>query len=136
MRTFALHRIIDIELRMTKFRMPNLSQWDPKSLYARAWGLYCGPPERVRVEVHPAFAEVVSERLWHESQQVGEPAEDGWLSMQFEVFTGGEFRTWLLGWGPWLRVVEPAHLERWITDLATTSPSENAPDEDEVFRIV
>jgi predicted DNA-binding transcriptional regulator YafY len=136
MRTFALHRIIDIELRMTKFRMPNLSQWDPKSLYARAWGLYSGPPERVRVEVQPAFAEVVAERRWHESQQLGEPAEDGWLSMQFDVFTGGEFRTWLLGWGPWLRVVEPAHLNRWIHDLAATSPGEHAPDEDEVFRIV
>ena len=136
MRTFALHRIIDIDLRMTRFRMPSLSQWDPERLYSGAWGLYSGDPERVRVEVHPDFAEVIAERRWHESQEVGEAAPDGWLSMQFDVFTGGEFRTWLLGWGPWLRVVEPAHLGEWLAGLNALSPGEGDPGEDEVFRIV
>jgi len=136
MRTFALHRIIHIDLRMTRFHMPNLSQWDPESLYSRAWGLYSGDPESVRVEVHPDFSEVVSERRWHPSQQVGEVLEDGWIPMQFEVFTGGEFRTWLLGWGPWLRVVEPAHLRDWVGNLAALRPGDGSPDEDEVFRIV
>jgi len=136
MRTFALHRIIDIDLRMTRFRMPSLSQWDPERLYSGAWGLYSGEPERVRVEVHPDFEEVIAERRWHDSQEVGEAAPDGWLSMQFDVFTGGEFRTWLLGWGPWLRVVEPAHLSEWLSGLNALSPGEGDPDEDEVFRIV
>ena len=136
MRTFALHRIIDIELRMSHFRMPNLRQWDPEALYASAWGLYSGPARKVIVELHPAFAEVVTERSWHPSQRVAKPGPDGWIPMHFEVFPGGEFRSWLLSWGPWLRVVEPTDLRQWVENLAALSPGEGEPDEDEVFRIV
>ncbi len=136
MRTFALHRIIDIELRMTRFRMPNLRQWDPEALYSAAWGLYSGPACEVVVEVHPAFAEVVAERRWHQSQRLGSAGADGWVPMHFEVFTGGEFRSWLLSWGPWLRVVSPIDLRQWVEGLAALSPGEGEPDDDEVFRIV
>jgi len=136
MRTFALHRIIDIELRMSRFRMPNLRQWDPETLYSAAWGLYSGPAREVVVEVHPAFAEVVAERRWHQSQRLGSAGADGWVPMHFEVFTGGEFRSWLLSWGPWLRVVSPIDLRQWVEGLAALSPGEGEPDDDEVFRIV
>ncbi|MBJ93420.1 MAG: hypothetical protein CMP23_02995 [Rickettsiales bacterium] len=136
MRTFALHRITEIQLRMTRFRMPNLGQWNPRAVYQAAWGLYSGPPRQVTVEVHPAFAEVVAERRWHSSQRVGEPVAGGWIPIHFEVFTDGEFRSWLLSWGPWLRVVEPRDLASWLEGLSALKPGEGEPEASEVFRIV
>jgi predicted DNA-binding transcriptional regulator YafY len=135
-RTFALHRIRGIELRSERFQMPSLSQWAPEAMFASSWGLYAGMPERVRLAVHPAFAELVRRRSWHRSQSTGEPGEDGWIPLRFDVFTGGEFRTWLLGWGPWLRVEHPAHLAAWVDDMRGRSAGDGTPDADEVFRIV
>ncbi len=135
-RTFALSRILDLKLRNTRFSMPNLGLWNPEQQYAGAWGLYPGPTEPVHIAVHPAFADLVAERRWHPSQEVGEPRDDGWIPIEFEVFTGGEFRTWLLGWGPWVWVESPPELARWIANLRTTVPGEGEPDAEEVFRIV
>lgn len=134
-RTFALHRIEGIELRKTRFAMPHLGLWDPDARFAGSWGLYSGAPEPVRVAVHPAFGELVARRRWHPSQRVGKPAEDGWIPIEFEVFTGGEFRTWLLGWGPWLRVEEPRSLTAWLDTMRSTSVGSRDPSPDEVFRI-
>ena len=134
-RTFALHRIRSIEIRSQKFMMPSLSKWDPEAMFSASWGLYAGDPERVLLRVHPAFAELVRRRRWHPSQQSGAPGEDGWIPLQFDVFTGGEFRTWLLGWGPWVRVEQPASLVRWVEAMRGEPPTDG-PDADEVFRIV
>ena len=135
-RTFSLHRIVGIQLRKTRFSMPNLGLWDPERRFAGAWGLYAGDAERVRVAVHPAFNDLLAERRWHSSQVVGVPGEDGWVPVEFEVFTGGEFRTWLLGWGPWLRVEAPEKLARWIAQVRALVPGQGSPGDDEVFRIV
>ncbi|MCO4769262.1 MAG: WYL domain-containing protein [Deltaproteobacteria bacterium] len=135
-RTFALHRIRSITLRKQTFAMPSLSLWNPEAMFASSWGLYAGAAERVRLAVHPAFAELVRRRRWHPSQTTGEPSSDGWIPLTFDVFTGGEFRTWLLGWGPWLRVEKPARVAAWVTQMRSAQPGAGEPDSDEVFRIV
>jgi len=135
-RTFALSRVEGLALRRTRFTMPHLGLWDPEREFAASWGLYSGPPEDVRVAVHPAFAELVAERVWHPSQQVGDPGPDGWIPLDFDVFARGEFRTWVLGWGPWIRVEHPADLRDWVDQARTLDPTEHGPEEDDVFRIV
>ena len=135
-RTFALHRIRGLKLRAQRFVMPNLSLWDPEAMFEASWGLYAGAPERVRISAHPAFGELVARRQWHPSQQVGGPGADGWIPVTFDVFTGGEFRTWLLGWGPWVRVEHPASLGAWVAQTRSMAPGDGEPDDDEVFRIV
>jgi predicted DNA-binding transcriptional regulator YafY len=134
-RTFALHRIESIELKKARFRMPPLGQWNPERMYGGAWGLYAGPPEPVEVHIHPGYSPLLADRTWHPSQRVGEPGEDGWVPLRFHVFPGGEFRTWLLGWGPWLRVVEPSSLREWVERMRA-APGPNAqPEPDDLFRI-
>lgn len=135
-RTFALHRIRKISLRSQRFRLPDLGQWNPEKMFAASWGLYAGTPERVRLAVHPAFSELVRRRRWHPSQTTSAPGPDGWIPLEFEVFTGGEFRTWLLGWGPWIRVDGPAPLRAWVDTMRATPPGDGEPSPDEVFRIV
>jgi predicted DNA-binding transcriptional regulator YafY len=134
-RTFALSRIEGLELRKTRFTMPHLGLWNPERRFAGSWGLYSGPAEPVHIRVHPAFSELVAERVWHPSQQVDDPGPDGWIPLRFEVFTGGEFRTWLLGWGPWVYVDGPQELVDWISAIRATPVGAAEPDEDEVFRI-
>ena len=135
-RTFALHRIEEIGLRKTTFRMPPLGKWNPQKTYADAWGLYRGTPEAVEVRVHPGYRPLLADRVWHPSQEVGDPDEDGWIPMRFQVFPGGEFRTWLLGWGPWLEVVSPSPLATWFRSMRSGSRPVDGPDEDDLFRIV
>lgn len=135
-RTFALSRIVELSLRTTRFSMPNLGLWNPEKAFAGSWGLYSGPTEPVRIAVHPAFGDLMAERIWHPSQVVGSPDQDGWIPIEFEVFTGGEFRTWLLGWGPWMRVESPPALASWIAHLRSVQIGDGAPDAEEVFRIV
>ena len=135
-RTFALSRVEGLKLRKTRFSMPHLGLWDPEREFASSWGLYSGPPEDVTVAVHPAFGELVAERVWHPSQEVGEPLPDGWIPLSFRVFAGGEFRTWMLGWGPWLRVEAPTDLAEWVAQARAMDPAAHEPREDDVFRIV
>lgn len=134
-RTFSLSRIQEIGLRSARFKMPHLGLWDPEKLFESSWGLWTGPTERVELRVHPAFSRLVQRRRWHPSQEVGAPAADGWLPVSFEVFSGGEFRTWVLGWGPWVEVVAPSSLRDWVDEMRALIPGQGTPEEDEVFRI-
>ena len=134
-RTFSLSRIQKIELRSSRFNMPHLGLWDPEKEYASSWGLWTGAAAPVELKVHPVFARLLQRRRWHPTQRVGEADEDGWVSLRFDVFPGGEFRTWVLGWGPWLKVVGPPVLRQWVERMRTLSPGEGTPEEDEVFRI-
>lgn len=134
-RTFALSRIESISLRPARFQMPNLGLWDPEKTFAGSWGLYSGPAQPVRVALHPAFAELAAERVWHRSQRVGTPGPDGWVPVEFEVFLGGEFRTWLLGWGPWIRVDAPASLAGWLARQRRPDAASGQPEPEELFRI-
>jgi len=135
-RTFALHRIVEIELEKTTFRMPPLGKWNPQRVYADAWGLYAGDAEAVEVRIHPGYAPLLADRTWHPSQEVGEPDDEGWIPLRFRVFPGGEFRTWLLGWGPWLRVVHPPELKAWAARMEAPLADGASPDEEDLFRIV
>jgi len=134
-RTFSLSRIQKIGLRDTRFNMPHLGMWDPGKEYASSWGLWTGPAERVELKVHPVFARLLQRRKWHPTQQTGEADEEGWVPVRFDVFSGGEFRTWVLGWGPWLKVIGPPSLRDWVDHMRSLSPGEGSPEEDEVFRI-
>jgi predicted DNA-binding transcriptional regulator YafY len=134
-RTFSLSRIQHIGLRTTRFNMPHLGLWDPEKEYASSWGLWTGPSEPVQLEVHPDFAELVQRRRWHPTQTVGERTPGGWIPVHFDVFAGGEFRTWVLGWGPWVRVLGPPHLVEWVAKMRGLESGVGTPEEDEVFRI-
>ena len=134
-RTFSLSRILGITQRKQRFNMPNLGQWDPERIYSDSWGLWTGPPEDVELRVHPDFADLLEARRWHPSQRLGKTAKDGWRSLHFHVFAGGEFRTWVLGWGPWIEVVGPPDLHDWVERMRTLRPGEGAPEPGEIFRI-
>jgi proteasome accessory factor B len=106
-RTFAVERIERIQVLDTGFEMPkdfNVSE------YARgAFGIAGGKAVAVVLEVSPAVAAYVRERVWHESQEI-EERPDGGLVVRMKVAPGFELRMWIKGFLPHLRVVEPASL--------------------------
>jgi predicted DNA-binding transcriptional regulator YafY len=110
-RTFAVERISRIEVLEAGFAVPkdfNVSE------YARgAFGIAGGAPERVVLEVDAAVGPYVRERVWHESQELVE-REDGSLLLRMEVVPGFELRSWIKGFLPHVRVLEPKSLREGI----------------------
>jgi proteasome accessory factor B len=62
-------------------------------------------------------APYVRARVWHASQQLRDE-QDGRLLLTMNVCHDWALRSWILGWGPFARVVSPAPLASAIrTDL-------------------
>jgi predicted DNA-binding transcriptional regulator YafY len=110
-RTFAVERIERIDVLESGFEVPkdfNVSE------YARgAFGIAGGPAEKVVLQVDAAVGPYVRERVWHESQEL-EEREDGSLLLRMEVTPGFELRSWIKGFLPHMRVLEPQRLRQEI----------------------
>jgi proteasome accessory factor B len=76
-------------------------------------GVFWAPPERIAVEFDAAVAPFVRGRVWHDSQQMIEQP-DGRLHMILDVSNDWALRSWLLGFGASVRVLEPAGLAETI----------------------
>jgi predicted DNA-binding transcriptional regulator YafY len=111
-RTFAVERIERIEVLEATFEVPkgfNVSE------YARgAFGIAGGPAVAVVLEVDAAVAAYVRERVWHESQEL-EERPDGSLVLRMKVTPGFELKSWIKGFLPHVRVVEPATLRQELS---------------------
>ena len=69
------------------------------------------------IEFEPEAAAYVREREWHPSQELVD-REDGGVVLTLHVCHDRPLRTWVLGFGPSARVVEPVTLMRDIFDAA------------------
>ena len=109
-RTFAVERIRRLTpLDETFEPVENLSD----AAFPHSLGIHQGPPERVELEFAPDLAPYVQERIWHPSQAV-EPRGDGSVAVTMDVCNDGALRSWILSFGPGVRVTAPAALARRI----------------------
>ena len=106
-RTFAVERIERIEVLELNFEMPadfNVSE------YARgAFGIAGGKPEVVEVAFAAPMAGYIRERVWHESQSLVDKP-DGSVVLRMNVAPGWELKSWIKGFLPHVRVLQPASL--------------------------
>ena len=115
-RTFAVDRIASVSLEKQTFT-PKVAIGD--DVFANSLGVNTGPAERVEVEFDRRVAPYVRARVWHPSQQLRDE-QDGRLLLTMNVCHDWALRSWILGWGPFARVVSPARLAAAIqTDLET-----------------
>ena len=118
--TFAVERIQ--EVHVLSFSFPYPQDYEPAKRFENAFGLVRETvPERVCLRFQPIVVANVASRRWHSSQRT-RSLDDGGLEMKFELEIGAEFLSWLLGYGPYVKVLEPLHLqERVIQQLRKAS---------------
>lgn len=109
-RTFAVERI----RRLT----PLDETFEPvedlgDAAFPHSLGIHQGPPERVELEFTADLAPYVRERVWHPSQSVA-PGPDGAVLVTLDVCDDGALRSWILSFGPGVRVRSPETLARRI----------------------
>ena len=105
-RTFAVDRIASASLEKQTFTPKQPINED---VFANSLGVNTGPAERVEVEFDARVAPYVRARVWHASQQVTE-ADQGRVILTMNVCHDWALRSWILGWGPYARVVSPIGL--------------------------
>jgi len=105
-RTFAVDRIKAVSLEKQSFTPKERIGTE---VFANSLGVNTGEPERVEIEFEPRVAPFVRARVWHPSQQVRD-GNHGRIVLSLDVCHDWALRNWILGWGPFARVVSPAAL--------------------------
>ncbi|MCU0255926.1 MAG: WYL domain-containing protein [Vicinamibacterales bacterium] len=113
MRTFALHRMRRVTPLERTFVPRQDLEDDP---FEHSLGIYSGPPVPVVLEFSTRAAAYVAERQWHASQTTTAHA-DGRLTMRLRVSDDFALRTWILGFGREVRVLEPSSLAAWVKEV-------------------
>jgi proteasome accessory factor B len=112
-RTFAVERIKKVSVQETTF--DELAELDADP-FKDSLGVHRGSPTcKVRLRFHPQMATLVKERTWHASQTFSDRA-DGSVVMTLEVTDDYALRTWILGFGRFVKVLAPAPLVKWMED--------------------
>jgi predicted DNA-binding transcriptional regulator YafY len=110
-RTFAVERIQRIQVLDQSFKIPadfNVSE------YSRgAFGIAGGKPVPVGVFFGADMAGYIRERVWHESQSL-EDHPDGGVTLRMNVAPSWELKSWIKGFLPHVRVLDPASLREEI----------------------
>jgi hypothetical protein len=83
--------------------------------FKHSLGVYRGPATKVQLRFHPQIATSIKERTWHASQRFKDRA-DGSMTMTLEVSDDYALRSWLLGFGRYVRVLAPTDLGDWIQE--------------------
>lgn len=106
-RTFAVERVQKIEVLDEAFETP--ADFDVSEYARGAFGIAGGKPELVEVVFDAEMAGYIRERAWHESQTL-EDRPDGSVVLKMQVAPGWELRSWVKGFLPHARVVQPVSL--------------------------
>jgi predicted DNA-binding transcriptional regulator YafY len=106
-RVFALDRIRQLELTDEPFDLPADVILD--DFLKSSFGVFLGPPTRVRVRFAPETAGYIAEKTWHASQKL-RPQKDGSLIFEAEVAGTAEIKRWILTWGAQAVVLAPESL--------------------------
>lgn len=115
-RTFKIERIRAIEMTSVSYDIP--SSFDANSYLASAWGIVAdGELKTVKLRFDPRVARLLEEVTWHPSQ-VTERQPDGSVIVTLRVLDTVELRSWILGWGEAVEVLEPDELRQEIAEIA------------------
>ena len=91
-------------------------EFDLRAYFGDAWAVYRGSPScEVEVRFVPEAADLVTETIWHHTQQARRH-EDGSVTLSFRVDGLEEVARWLLGWAGWAQVIRPAELRSMVVE--------------------
>ncbi|MCA1829156.1 MAG: WYL domain-containing protein [Myxococcales bacterium] len=116
---YRFSRIDSAEAAGGTFRYPDKDSYDPERVFADSFGIAVEekyPVTRIEVSLARRWASFVQSHRWHRSQESF--MRDGRIHLRLRVRLCPEVVAWILGFGPEVRVVEPAALRRRIARLA------------------
>ncbi len=122
-RTFAVERIKRLVVLEEHFEQ--VRDLGPEA-FPHSIGAGSGEPQRIELEFSARVAPYVGERQWHRSQKMREQP-DGSLRLTLEVCVDWALRSWILGFGPFVRVVSPAALAEEIYEELDEARTQYAP---------
>ncbi len=111
-RTFAVERIERLSVNEETFRK---TRELPADIFGGSMGAFWAPAESIVLEFDARVAPYVRGRLWHDTQQIDE-LSDGQLRLTLQVSNDWALRSWVLGFGASVRVVQPAALADAVLD--------------------
>jgi predicted DNA-binding transcriptional regulator YafY len=115
---YAVERFEEAEqVRGSNFEVPKSFRAD--RFFDGAFGIFVGDEtEHVIVDFAPAVKHLVQARRWHRTQKLT-TRTDGWVRVEFDACNLTEVHSWLLSWGPQVRVRGPESLvERMRREVA------------------
>ncbi len=108
-RTFAMDRVRTLAVLDEHFAPHPL----PPEPFANSLGVHTGSPELVELEFAASTSDYIAGREWHRSQEVLR-RDDGSLLLRLCVCNDIPLRSWILSFGPRVRVVSPTALAQEI----------------------
>ena len=109
-RTFAVERVRRLTPLDERFEpVEDLSA----AVFPHSLGVHQGDPEHVEIEFAPDVAPYIQERIWHPSQALL-TRDDGSVTVTMDVCIDGALRSWILSFGSYARVRQPAALVQRI----------------------
>ena len=110
-RIFALDRIKMLHMTKDDFEVPE--EFNLEEFMRPSFGVFMGEPIRVKVWFHPDVAGYIMEKIWHESQEIGQQ-DDGSIIFKAEVAGTEEIKFWIMNWGSKAEVLAPESLREEI----------------------
>jgi len=96
------------------------------AVFPHSLGAHTGEPQRIELEFAARVSPYVKERRWHPSQKI-RTLPDGSLRMSLRVCDDWSLRSWILGFGPFARVVSPSALAEEILEALEEARTLYAP---------
>jgi predicted DNA-binding transcriptional regulator YafY len=116
---YRFSRIEEAEAAGGTFRYPDKDSYDPERVFADSFGIAVEetfPVTRIEISLAARWLPFVQSHRWHRSQEAFVRA--GRVHVRMRVRLHPEVVSWILGFGPDARVVEPNHLKQRIARLA------------------
>ena len=114
-KTFAVDRFRHFERQRGKrFEVPD--SYHPSQMVGSAFGIIGGPVQKVILRFNRWSSPYIGERIWHHSQQI-ESTDDGGVLLTMKVGIAHELKSWIMGFGPDVKVIGPETLAAEIKDL-------------------
>ncbi|PIU64408.1 MAG: hypothetical protein COS84_08400 [Armatimonadetes bacterium CG07_land_8_20_14_0_80_40_9] len=110
-RTFALDRIINLQLTEKEFKRPATFSLD--EYFKGGWHLFSERLMKVEIRFSPDISHLIKERIWHPSQTLKDEP-DGSVIAAFNVAGTEEIKRWVLGFGSSALVLSPKGLKEEI----------------------
>lgn len=116
-RIYALSRIKNIKITKEQFSIPE--GFDISKEVDLSFGIWhnTGAPEEYELLFDSSLANYILEREWHKGQQM-EQREDGSVYLKFSSNQRQQVLSWVLGFGPAVKVLAPESLRDEVIESA------------------